>query len=129
MLSISTKTAWLWSHKLRKIMILDECLDENTLVCVLRDGTEQLEKIKNLNDEFDLVKSFNIEKNRIEWRTFKKFDKGIQELYEIQFENDEIILCTGDHKWYVEINGKTEVIKTLELLEKNITEISTFFPI
>jgi replication-associated recombination protein RarA len=38
-----------------KVIVLDECLDENTRVWVLRDGKEQPIFIKNLDDKNDLV--------------------------------------------------------------------------
>lgn len=98
-----------------KVVLLDECLDENTEVVVLREGQEQLIKIKDLNEVDDLVKSFNVEKCQIEWKSFKLFDKGIQETLEIEFENGEIVICTPDHKWYVEINGIPTVVKASEL--------------
>lgn len=98
-----------------KVVLLDECLDENTEVIALRDGQEQLIKIKELDDANDLVKSFNIEKYQIEWKSFKLFDKGFQETIEIEFENGEIVICTPDHKWYVDVNGVPTVVKANEL--------------
>lgn len=85
----------------RKYVILDECLDENTLVSVYREGREQLIKIKDLDDKNDLVKSFNIKTEKIEWKPFELFDKNIQDVYELEFENEEKVICTEDHKWYV----------------------------
>lgn len=98
-----------------KVVLLDECLEENTEVVVLRKGQEQLIKIKDIDDVNDLVKSFNVGKCQIEWKSFKLFDKGIQETLEIEFENGEIVICTPDHKWYVEINGVPTVVKASEL--------------
>lgn len=99
-----------------KIVLLDECLDENTPVSILRNNNQLLIPIKNLNDETDLVKSYNVENNRIEWKQFKLFNKGIQETLEIEFENNEVVICTPDHKWYVEDeNGLSIVIKASEL--------------
>lgn len=98
-----------------KVVLLDECLEENIEVVVLRQGREQLIKIKDVDDVNDLVKSFNVEKCQIEWKPFKLFDKGIQETLEIEFENGEIVICTPDHKWYVEINGVPTVVKASEL--------------
>jgi len=99
-----------------KIIVCEECLDENTLVTVLRKGNIQQIPIRDLNEKNDLVKSFNTKKNRIEWKPFYLWDKGEQETYEIEFENGEIIICTPDHKWYVEdVEGKLKVVKTIEL--------------
>jgi ATPase family associated with various cellular activities (AAA) len=100
-----------------KVVLLDECLDKNTQVMVLRDGHELLLPICELDEEYDLVKSFNVEQNRIEWKTFKLFDKSSQETLEIEFENGEIVVCTPDHKWYVTgADGTPQVVKASELL-------------
>jgi len=85
-----------------RYVILDECLDENTVVTVLRNGEVSSIKIKDLDEKNDLVKSYNLEKEKIEWRPFELIDKGTQETIEIEFNNGEIIICTPTHKWYVE---------------------------
>jgi DNA polymerase III delta prime subunit len=99
-----------------KVIILDECLDENTLVWVLREGSETAVAIKDVNPLTDLVKSWNTTHNRIEWRQFDKFDKGLQDVYELELENGEVVICTADHKWYVRSDtGEILVVKTSEL--------------
>lgn len=103
-----------------KIVILDECLEENTLIVVLRKGKVQKIPIKNLDDKNDLVKSFNIDTDKIQWMPFELFNKGEQEIFEIEFENNEKIICTSDHKWYVkDKSGKIIVVKTSELKKYN----------
>jgi replication factor C small subunit len=103
-----------------KIIVLDECLDENTLVWVLRKGTEVSIPIKNLCEETDLVKSWNIKLNKIEWMRFYLWDKGVQNTMEIELENGEIIVCTPDHKWYVlDETGNILVVKTTDLHKYN----------
>ena len=99
-----------------KVVILDECLDKNTPVTILRDGEEISVSIKDLNDKVDLVKSWNIKKNRVEWMPFSLLDKGTQETLEIELENGEIVICTPDHKWYVEDEtGSLIVVKAKNL--------------
>lgn len=103
-----------------KIIFLDECLDEKTLVLVLRNGEEVKIPIKDLNEHNDLVKSWNVKKNKFQWRTFYLWNKGEQDSYEIELENGEVVICTPDHKWYVEDdNGNTIVVKTTELGKYN----------
>lgn len=100
-----------------KVITLDECLDENTFVYVLRKGTETKVKIKDVNENEDLIKSFNIKENKTEWRTFYLWDKGEQECVEIELENGEFVICTMDHKWYVlNESGVPIKVKTIELL-------------
>lgn len=100
-----------------KAVLLDECLDQDTLVSVLRNGAEQLIPIKNLNHDTDLVKSYNEVTKKIEWKSFQLFDKGVQETISIEFDNGHTVTCTPDHKWYVDDNGKPLVVKASELTE------------
>jgi len=110
------------SFKPLKVVILDECLEQNTLVTILRKGEILSIPIKDLDETHDLVKSYNIKSNKIEWKPFYLWDKGDQETYEIEFENGEIIICTPDHKWYVEgEDGKPKIVKTTDL--ENYMEI------
>jgi hypothetical protein len=102
-----------------KVVILDECLDENTRVWVLREGKEQPISIKDLDDKNDLVKSYNTKTEQVEWMPFTLFDKGTQEVYKISLENGEVVNCTPDHKWYVEDNGQKKVVKASELHKYN----------
>lgn len=102
-----------------KIVLLDECLEENTLVHVLRKGEPTLVPIKDVDASNDLVKSWNVKQNRVEWRPFEKMDKGIQEVYEIELSNGETVVCTGTHKWYVEVDGEIKVVKTTDLPKYN----------
>lgn len=101
-----------------KIVLLDECLDENTLVHVLRNGQISNVPICNVDPTSDLVKSYNTELNKIEWMPFQKLDKGLQETYTLELENGEIVTCTGSHKWYVtDDSGELKVVRTDELTE------------
>jgi len=98
-----------------KVVLLDECLDEDTIVFVLRDNQEIEVKIKDVDHFTDLVKSYNIEEQRVEWKTFELFDKGKRETLMIEFENDEVVICTPEHKWYVEDNDEIKVIRADQL--------------
>jgi replication factor C small subunit len=101
-----------------KVVVMDECLDENTLVTVLRKGNIVQIPIKDLDETEDLVKSLNIETNSVEWKPFYLLDKGIQETIEIEFENGEKVICTPDHKWYIkDEKGEIIVIKASQLEE------------
>lgn len=102
-----------------KVIILDECLDENTLVTVLRNGEIYKLPIKDLDEKNDLVKSFNVNKNRIEWSTFYLWDKGVQDVVEIEFINNEVVVCTLDHKWYVKDSTGSLIIKKTSELNEN----------
>jgi DNA polymerase III gamma/tau subunit len=100
-----------------KTVLLDECLDEDTNVYIIRDGVQLQVPIKAVDQDTDLVQSFNLTTNKVEWRPFVKLDKGIQEVYEIEFSNNETVVCTASHKWFVEQNGKPIVVRTDELTD------------
>jgi adenylate kinase family enzyme len=109
-----------------KVIILDECLDEDTLVTVLRDGIEQQVPIKQLDQANDLVKSYSVIQDVIEFRPFCLWNKGEQEVYEIEFVNNQKIICTGDHKWYVrDPSGAPIKMKLSDIIKKNIDIILT----
>lgn len=99
-----------------KLILLDECLEEGTLVTVLRKGEEVKIPIQDLDEVNDLVKSFNIESNSIEWQPFYLWDNGEHEIWEVSLENGEIVKCTSEHKWFVyDENGEIKIVKTSEL--------------
>lgn len=108
-----------------KVVILDECLEENTLVTVLADGVVKQLPIKDLDDKNHLVKTYNIGADKIEWRPFNHACQGDREVYEIEFENGEKIICTDNHKWYVNINGTILRKKLIDIIEEGIMEIVT----
>lgn len=95
-----------------RYVLLDECLDENTLVWVMRDGAETPVKIKDVDQDNDLVKSYNIEKSRVEWRPFVLLDKGEQDVVEIEFEDGSLVVCTPTHKWFIQ-DPQTDEIKVV----------------
>jgi hypothetical protein len=104
----------------RKYVMIDECLDEETLVHVIREGKKQKISIKDLDDKNDLVKSYNIDNKMVEWLPFTLMDKGIRETLEIEFEDGSVAICTPEHKWFVEDkNGKIIVVKAKDLYKYN----------
>lgn len=108
------------SFKSFKLIILDECLEENTLITILRDGGEVQIPIKDVDENNDLVKSWNLEKELWQYRPFYLVDNGEQEVYEISLENGEIVMCTNTHKWYVmNENNEIVVVKTEDLHKFN----------
>jgi len=103
-----------------KLVILDECLESGTLVTVLREGDEIKVPIEQLNENNDLVKSYNIETNVIEWQPFYFWTKGDQVIWEIELENGEVVKCTEDHKWFVyDDDNNVIVVKTKDLEKYN----------
>jgi len=108
-----------------KVVILDECLEGNTLVTVLSDGVVNQIPIKDLDSDNHLVKTYNIGTDTIEWRPFNHACQGEREVYEVEFENGEKIICTDNHKWYVkEANGIIRK-KLIDIINEGIMEIIT----
>lgn len=104
----------------RKFVFLDECLDENTLVLVIRKtGHSETIPIKNVDPSIHKIVSFNMTSRVFEYESFDKLDQGDQEVYEIEFEDGSVVVCTESHKWY----SDEKVVSTKEL--KEIGYIST----
>jgi intein/homing endonuclease len=77
---------------------------------------DTLVPIKDVDEKTDLVKSWNVDESRVEYRPFYSWEIGVADLYEIELENGEIIKCTSTHKWYVEdSDGTVKVVTTAEL--------------
>lgn len=98
-----------------KVVLLDECLHEDTLVIVIRNGEEIALPIKGLDETSDLVKSFDTATNEYVWKRFSLFDKGRRKVFKIVFEDGNEVVCTPDHKWYVTVDGEIKVVKAEEL--------------
>ena len=108
-----------------KVVILDECLEENTLVTVLADGIVKQLPIKDLDSINHLVKTYNVATDTIEWRPFNHACQGEREVYELEFENGEKIICTDNHKWYVKKDNIIVRMKLIDVIKEGIMEIIT----
>ena len=108
-----------------KVVILDECLEENTLVTVLADGIVKQLPIKDLDSINHLVKTYNVATDTIEWRHFNHACQGEREVYELEFENGEKIICTDNHKWYVKKDNIIVRMKLIDVIKEGIMEIIT----
>jgi DNA polymerase III delta prime subunit len=101
-----------------KVIHLEECLAEDTLVDIIRDGVSIKVPIRDLREEIDLVKSFNIITKEIEYKKFEWFDKGYQETLTIEFEDGQTVTCTEKHKWYVKNDEGCEIVVEAKELHK-----------
>jgi len=108
-----------------KVVVLDECLEENTLVTVLANGIVDQIPIKDLDNKNHLVKTYNVATDTIEWRPFNHACQGRREVYEVEFDNGEKIICTDNHKWYVNVDGKMIRKKLIDIINEGIMEIIT----
>ena len=86
-----------------KILLVDECIRKNTLISTIKGDI----KIQNIKFG-DLVKSFNKNTNKIEYKpilnTWKNLNKSnsYEEFLEIELENGNIVHLTPNHKVYTD---------------------------
>lgn len=106
-----------------KVVVLDECLDEDTLVTVLRDGEDEKVPIKDVDPENDLVKSYNVEKGAVQYRPFDLLDQGERDVYDVELANGQVITCTSDHKWYVRDGGEVKVVTTQRIVDGDFSHV------
>lgn len=101
-----------------RYVVIDECLDESTLVWVKNKQTGEVvtKPISTVNSDTELVRSFNVNTNSVEWSEFMLFDKGVQDVYEIELENGETVVCTASHKWYVKDSQDNILVVTTDRL-------------
>lgn len=101
-----------------KVIILDECLDEDTPVVVLREGEDRRVPIKDVDPENDLVKSYDVDRDVVQYRPFDLIDQGEREVYDITLDNGAVVTCTADHKWYVEgDDGAPKVVPARKIID------------
>lgn len=89
-----------------------DCLHEDTMICVLRDGEKLDIKIKDVkvNDVVITHESnFNI---------ITSVSKKIQKTVKIKLKNNEILMCSEEHRWFVYDKDTDEFIyvKTKDLI-------------
>ncbi len=73
-----------------------QCLEENTLIKT-KSGDK---KIKELNENKDLILSYDIDKKKSVWSTFHKFGEKEKDVFEIELENGKKIICSDEHKLF-----------------------------
>ena len=90
-----------------KLVVLDECLEENEEVLLVKNKTEYYLPLKDL--EFGKkykCKSYNIEKNIIEYDTCELISEKEEEVFEVELEDGRKVLVTDNHPFIVRENGK-----------------------
>lgn len=90
-----------------KLVVLDECLEENEEVLLVKNKTEYYLPLKDL--EFGKkykCKSYNMEKNIIEYDTCELISEKEEEVYEVELEDGRKVLVTDNHPFIVRENGK-----------------------
>lgn len=92
-----------------KIVVLDECLEENEEVILIKDGKEVPVKLKDLDkDTVYECLSYNLETSEFEHDTCTVISDREADIYEVELEDGRTILVTDNHPFIVSINGKNE---------------------
>ena len=108
-----------------KIVFIDEmdymCLEGNQEIKIIINNNIQNIKIKDLKDQQNIkVLSVNIDTKEVEIDEAIYIDSGIAEMYEVELENSEIIICSKNHPFFI-IDENNSIIEK-ELKELNIRD-------
>lgn len=97
-----------------KIVVLDECLEENEKILILKGGVEVPVKINELSKGkiYDCI-SLNLKSGEIENDTCEIVADKTAELYEVELEDGRKIKVTSNHPFIIR-NGDSFVEKTID---------------
>jgi len=106
-----------------KVVCIDEsdflCLDGKTEIKIVKDDKIVKRKIEDLKDDIDIkVISVNLDTNNIEIDEAEYVDSGVAEMFEVELENGDIVICSENHPFFIIENGML-VEKKLKELEIN----------
>ena len=98
-----------------KIVVMDECLEENEEIFLLKDGRETRVKLKDIpKDVIHECISLNLETGDFEKDTCQVVSDKVDDVYEVELEDGRKILVTSNHPFIVEEDG--------ELIAKSIDD-------
>lgn len=90
-----------------KLVVLDECLEENEKVIIVKDGVETPVAVNELKrgKVYECI-SLNLETGAIENDTCEIVSDKIAEIYEVELEDGRKIKVTSNHPFIVNKSGK-----------------------
>ena len=99
---------------LKKVVVLDECLEESERIIILKDGVEAPKALKELskNHPYDCI-SLNMDTGKIEEDTCEIVTDREAKLYEVELEDGRKIKVTSNHPFIIREGGRL-VSKTIE---------------
>jgi len=102
------------SMKCHLFLTEGDCLHENTEITIIRNGQKQKIKIKDVKINDAVI----THKNNIE--IIFNISKKIEKIVKIKLSNQEILMCSEKHRWYVydKINNKFLFLETKNI-DKN----------
>ena len=90
-------------------------MEENMIIFAVQQVKSAKAKeirVKDFNQETDLIKSFNFLNGDIVYLPLSKRLLGNREIWEIELESDEIIKCVDNRKWYILRDGAMYIDRT-----------------
>jgi DNA polymerase III delta prime subunit len=98
-----------------KVVILNECLEENEEIIIGTTDNQRPVSMKSLpNGEFDIV-SYNIERGCLENDKAIVVSDKVDELYEIELDDGRKIKATSEHPFLVRRNSEELFVKLKDL--------------
>lgn len=90
-----------------KIVVMDECLDENEEVILIKDGKEVPTKLSDVdpNCEYQCL-SFNTETEQFEEDTCSVISDKFDDVYEVELSSGKTVRVTANHPFIVLKDGK-----------------------
>ena len=103
-----------------KIVILDECLEENEEIRIGTLSNNKTLKLKDfeLNKKYDII-SYNMDTNEFENDAGEIISEKTDEVYEVEFESGKKIIVTGDHPFIIVENNKNIEKSIIDGLNEN----------
>ena len=94
-----------------KIVVMDECLEENEEVVILENNNIKYKRLNTFekNKKYDCL-SFNTETKRFEKDTCEIISDKESEIYEVQLFDGRIIKVTDNHPFMIMRNNKIEAL-------------------
>ena len=90
-----------------KIVVMDECLDENEEVIIIENDKERFVKLKDLEkDRIYECLSLNLETGEVEKDTCCVISDKFDDIYEVELEDGRTIHVTSNHPFIIEQEGK-----------------------
>lgn len=109
-------------------IITDECLEASTIIPLLSGEKITIEELYNQKREGFWVYSKNIKTGEVEPATCQKVAyKGVQDVYEIIFDDNSSVVATSEHMWLLKKEKDYKTTKELKIgdsIEPFYTKIS-----
>ena len=98
-----------------KIVVMDECLEENEKVIILKDGKEIPTKLNELKPGTVYnCKSFNMHTGKIEDDTCEVVSDKFDDVYDVELEDGRHIKVTSNHPFIVKTQNGTYIQKSID---------------